>query len=281
MVKQKQPRVDEIGAWSEIKLEILKEYAKAYSTILARQPRLFHMYVDAFAGTGVHLSRRTGELVPGSPLNALAVSPGFREYHLIDLDGAKVANLKALIGERPDVRLYAEDCNQILLQQVFPRARYEDYRRALCLLDPYGLTLSWEVLAQAGRMRSVEIFLNFPIEAINRNVLRSDVGKVTAADRTRMTRFWGDDSWRNQAYAAERDLFGAEMVTKKPGNEPIVRAFQNRLLRVAGFKFVPDPIPMRNSKRAVVYYLFFASHNESGDRIARHLFRKYRSRGIT
>ena len=50
--------------------------------------------------------------------------------------------------------------------------------------------------------------------------------------------------------------------------------------RVAGFRFVPDPIPMRNSKGAVVYYLFFASHNEAGDRIARQIFRKYRSRGV-
>ena len=79
------------------------------------------------------------------------------------------------------------DCNHILLRQVLPRARYEDYRRALCLLDPYGLT---------------------------------------------------------------------------------------------GFKFVPDPMPMRNSKGAVVYYLFFASHNEAGDRIARSIFRKYRNRGV-
>ena len=35
--------------------------------------------------------------------------------------------------------------------------------------------------------------------------------------------------------------------------------FRERLSNVAGFKFVADPLPMRNKKRAVVYYLFFAS----------------------
>ena len=91
---------------------------------------------------------------------------------------------------------------------------------------------------------------------------------------------WGDDSWRDIAYTSRKDLFGREDVVKRPGNEPIVRGFQEQLRRVAGFKFVPDPMPMRNSKGAVVYYLFFASHNKAGDRIARSIFRKYRNRGV-
>jgi hypothetical protein len=54
-------RFDEIGLWSEIKLDILKEYASAYSTILAaqKQPALQHIYIDAFAGAGVHRSKAT------------------------------------------------------------------------------------------------------------------------------------------------------------------------------------------------------------------------------
>ncbi len=37
---------DEIGLWSEIKLEIVKEYATAYSRILAAQqaPSLIHAF---------------------------------------------------------------------------------------------------------------------------------------------------------------------------------------------------------------------------------------------
>jgi len=48
---------------------------------------------------------------------------------------------------------------------------------------------------------------------------------------------------------------------------------------VAGFKYVPEPIPMRNSSGAVVYYLFFASHNQTADKIVRDIFKKYRSKG--
>jgi three-Cys-motif partner protein len=64
---------DEIGYWLEIKLEIIRKYAQAYSTILSKR-RLEHVYVDAFAGAGIHLARSTGQFVSGSPLNALLIA---------------------------------------------------------------------------------------------------------------------------------------------------------------------------------------------------------------
>src|ERR1700736_3116622 len=141
-----QLQFDEIGGWSELKLEILKKYTAAYSTILSAQRKasLFHVYIDAFAGAGKHLSKATQELVPGSPLNALAVQPQFREFHLIDIAPEKIENLRELIGPRENVFIYQGDCNEILLKNVFPRVRYDQYRRGLCVLDPYGLHLDWK-----------------------------------------------------------------------------------------------------------------------------------------
>ncbi len=62
---------DEIGYWSELKLDIIRKYATAYATILARQPGLSFSYIDGFAGTGVHVTKESGDYVAGSPLNAL------------------------------------------------------------------------------------------------------------------------------------------------------------------------------------------------------------------
>ena len=62
---------DEIGYWSEIKLDIIKKYAQAYSKIMAAQPDyMHHAYVDGFSGPGQCVSRTSGEWLPGSPLNA-------------------------------------------------------------------------------------------------------------------------------------------------------------------------------------------------------------------
>jgi three-Cys-motif partner protein len=116
-------RLDKIGYWSQIKLDIIKKYAAAYSRILSAQtsPSLRHVYIDAFAGPGIHVSQKTEEFVPGSPLNALNVRPPFREYHLIDIHSGKIASLKKLVGSRTGVFIYEGDCNQLLIERVFPR----------------------------------------------------------------------------------------------------------------------------------------------------------------
>ena len=267
---------DELGVWSEIKLEILKKYAAAYSTILASQTKaaLFHVYIDAFAGAGKHLSKASQELVPGSPLNALAVRPQFREFHLIDIAPEKIEALEKLVGPRKDVFIYQGDCNEILLKDVFPRVRYDQYRRGLCVLDPYGLHLDWKVMATAGEMKTLDVFLNFPVQDMNRNAIWRNPARARSEQVERMNRFWGDESWRQVAYGTTQGLFGP-MVEKEP-NDVIAEAFRKRLKEAGGFKCVPEPLPMQNSKGAIVYYLYFASQNNTAEKIAREIFAKYR-----
>ncbi len=276
----KKPKYDVIGYWSEVKLEIIREYASAYSRIMNAQRRLIqkHLYIDAFAGAGHHISKTSGEFVVGSPLNALLVRPPFSEFHLIDLDGDKTSELRRIVGSRSDVEIYDEDANRVLLKKVFPRCRYQNYHRALCLLDPYALTVDWKVIETAGRMKSVEIFFNFMIMDANMNVLWRNPDRVPAAQVLRMDKAWGDHSWRGIAYTKEPGLFGD--IERKTDNETIAEAFRQRLNSVAGFKYVPTPIPMRNDQGAVVYYLFFASPNENGAKIVGDIFKKYRNKGI-
>ena len=174
---------DEIGIWSEVKLAIIKEYASAYSTILegpapSKIYSLKWLYIDAYAGPGLHLSKRTGEVVDGSPSIALKTNPPFFEYHFIDTDLRRADQLRGIAGDRNDVFVYTEDCNKVLLRDVFPRAKHRDYRRALLLLDPYNINLTWEVIEAAGQMRSVDVFLNFMIMDINRNALTRNPDKA-------------------------------------------------------------------------------------------------------
>ncbi len=270
-------KFDEIGYWSEIKLEIIREYATAYSKIMAaqRNPKLHHSYIDAFAGSGHHISKTTGDLVAGSPTNALLVDPPFKEYFLIDLNQDKVSALKSRFGGRPDVHIWGGDCNDILLREVFPKVKFADYRRGLCLLDPYGLHLKWDVIQTAGMMKSIDVFLNFPVADINRNVLWRNPEGVDPADIERMDAFWGDDSWRSLAYTKDTNLFGFE---EKTDNQTVADGFVERLKHAAGFAHVATPLPMRNSKEAVVYYLFFASPKPHAQEIVDYIFEKYRSR---
>ena len=269
-------KFDEIGYWSQIKLDIVRDYASAYSRILAAQKNLHHVYIDAFAGAGVHKLKATGDYVPGSPLNALLVKPPFCEYYFVDVDRQKVAALREFQSVQKKVHIHEGDCNHILLEKIFPSVRWEQFRRGLCLLDPYGLHLDWKVIETAGKSRSIDMFLNFPVADINRNVLWRNPEGVDAADLKRMTEFWGDDSWRQIAYTTTRNLFG---YPDKEDNEVVAEGFRKRLLGSAGFKYVPEPLPMRNTKGAIVYYLFFASHKPTAVSIVTDIFNKYRQRG--
>ena len=256
MAGDKSLKFDEIGYWSEIKLEILKEYAPAYTKIMSKQPLIKGFYyIDGFAGYGIHKSKTRDEYIPGSPLNALNVKPPFSGYYLIDLKGKKVEHLKKLTKEYSNVHIFKEDCNKILLEKIFPTIKYEQYKRALCLLDPYGLHLNWDVLLAAGKSKSIEIFLNFPVMDMNMNVFWENTEKVAPSQIKRMNAFWGDESWKEAAYRKVQGLF--DVIEEKTSNKAVVNAFSDRLHKIAGFEFVPEPIPMRNSNGAVVYYLFF------------------------
>lgn len=274
----KQFKYDEIGYWSEVKLHIVREYASAYSRILTNQPAIKrHIYIDAFAGAGKHVSKRTGEFIAGSPLNALLVNPPFREICLIDLHGGKAAELHKLVGDRKDVHVHEGDANKILLEKAFPLCRYKDFSRGLCLLDPYKLSVNWNVLETAGHMETIEVFYNFMIMDANMNVLWNNPDKVDARQAARMDAVWGNRSWREAAYRKVPGLFGD--IEEKAENDDVAEAFRKRLQDIAGFAYVPKPIPMRNDQGAIIYYLFFASPNRTGAHIVEGIFEKYRSKG--
>jgi len=136
-----------------------------------------------------------------------------------------------------------------------------------------------EVIAQAGAMKTIEIFVNFMIMGINRNMLRRDQDKVTGANKKRMDRFWGDRSWYDAAFRAETDqrkLF-LEM-EEKVSNDQFAEAYRERLKQVAGFKYVPRPLPMKTEQQSTIYYLYFASPNETANRIVSYIFDKYRKK---
>ena len=267
---------DEINYWSELKLEIVEKYGAAYTRAFARYPRLRKYYIDGFSGAGRHVARRTGQQIEGSPARALNIAPPFDGFHFVDMNPRKTDYLQQLCAGRSDVEIHTGDSSDHLIKTVLPTIEYKKYTRALCLLDPYGLHLDWEVMHLAGQSKAVDMFLNFPVMDMNRNAIWHQPEKVPQDGIERMNRFWGDESWRTAAYAQARqtDLFGPVMV--KQSNDAIVAAFMQRLKDVAGFRFVANPLPMRNSNKAVVYYLFFACKHPVAEKIITDIFDKYR-----
>lgn len=278
MPRTKTLKFDEIGYWSEVKLDIIKDYASEYTKILSKQKYIKkYVYIEGFSGCGKHLSKTTGQLISGSPVNALKTKPAFSEYYFIDSDKIKTDYLEKEIKNYTNAHILNDNCNVALLKKIFPKIQYSNFARGLCVLDPYGLQLNWEVIKTAGQLKTIDIFLNFPVMDINRRVLWHNPDKIPQEYIEPMNAFWGDDSWKQVAYTKDKNLF---KFVEKEDTEVIINAFQKRLKEIAGFGYVPNPIPMRNSKNSIVYYLFFASQKPVADTIIKHIFNKYKNRGV-
>lgn len=269
-----------IDRWTEIKHEIISKYAHAYSQIMRRNG-FKHAYVDGFSSSGECFSRTQGKFVWGSAVQAALTDPPFAEYHLIDLDEKKLARLVEIMKnvemsprQTGDVFIYEGDCNQIITEEIIPLVRYDDYKRGLCLLDPYGLHYHWSTVCALADSKTFEVFFNFPVMDMNRTAIWKNPEKVKLDMIDRMTIFWGDDSWKNTAYYNEPTLFGD--VIKKAESHEIVAKYCERLRDVAGFEYVCEPLPMKNSKNSVIYYLIFACHVPVADKIVTDIFDKYR-----
>lgn len=166
---------------------------------------------------------------------------------------------------RPQAVAYCGDANT-LLPSILKKIKHSEKKRALCFLDPYKILLSWKVLEIAGAMRTIEGFINFPTHDIQRNVLRKDPAKIPASGAARMSAMWGDEFWRQAAYAPQPTLFG--LVDEKQSIDQLLAAFAARLKKVAGFKHVSRPLPMRNSTGVIVYHLLFVAQEQLALKIA-------------
>jgi three-Cys-motif partner protein len=272
---------DVVGEWSILKLEIIANYGAAYTKVLSGKAGqgLRKYYIDGFSGAGQHVEKRTRKPVEGSPTRALKIKPPFDRYYFIDLDKNKTDYLRNQCEGHSNVQIVNDDAN-VYLRKLLPTIRYDSYMRALCVLDPYKLNLDWDVIEVAGKMRTVDLFLNFPVMDMNRNAIWRQPDRAPIGGIERLNRFWGDESWRQAAYSKspQMNLF-SEPEEEKQENRAIVAAFRERLTKVGGFDFVAEPMPMINSRNAVVYYLFFASPKPVAKKIITDIFEKHRRHG--
>ncbi len=265
---------DEVSNWTITKHDIIKEYAHVYTTILNKKG-FSKYYIDAFAGAGMHIKRSDGSFVKGSPLHALDIVPPFDRYLFIDLKSDKVDHLQDIIGIRDDVVIKQGNCNDIL-KEIFPKINYNSGHRALCVLDPYGLDIEWEVIELAGKQKAIELFIHFPVMDIHRNALWINPNRLPEDKKERMNRAGGDDTWLDVLYDTSQQTFIVDEYKTKKKTEVIVKEFRERLKNIAGFKKVPSPKPMLNSRGAVIYYLFFASPVDVAGKIITDIFKKRR-----
>ncbi len=198
------------GDWTTEKLERVRKYLQAYTTIFARNPaaqKLIPIYVDAFAGTGYRSHPlRVGDETPllaelvepeteaflkGSAQIALEVEPPFKRYLFIEKDAAHAKELEKLKAKFPNkaqvIQIERTEANAYLKSWC---ARTDwCVSRAVMFLDPYGMQVDWPLIEAIARTQAIDLWLLFPLGvAVSRLLTRNEPPPVEWAKA--LTRIW-------------------------------------------------------------------------------------------
>ena len=221
----------DVGPWAQEKLECLRKYLAAYTTILSRQSFAGYIYIDAFAGPGTLRVRNQkvdafpqqslleraeydedeASYLAGSPRVALEIERQFTHYVFVELDPIRIAQLEELREEfsssPAEIYIRKEDCNTYLQKLLQRQSRNWSRWRGIVFLDPFGMQVPWDTIAKIGATGAIEVIMNFPVGmAIERLLKRS--GEFSAGETQRLDDYFGTDEWMDLVYTRQTDMVG-------------------------------------------------------------------------
>jgi three-Cys-motif partner protein len=276
------------GDWTADKLERVRKYLCAYTTIFKKNVRASYFttsYVDAFAGTGqrVQAAGRRGKpearifeeedasdaeaLQKGSARIALEVEPSFDRYVFIEKRAKRVKELEALRREFPDkakaIQIERADANEFLKRWC----KQTDWQRhrAVGFLDPYGMQVDWTTIEAIAATKAIDLWLLFPLGvAVNRLLTKNEPPPAEWSDP--LNRIFGTNEWQEAFYPKKKEptLWGDEESQRKQATFDAIGEFLLRRLKSVFAQVAPNPLQMKNSRDIPIYLLCFAAGNPKG-----------------
>lgn len=284
------------GDWTERKLDALAAYLGKYTTALSKQPFQLE-YIDAFAGTGYReiAEYREGpgaslfgetadeameKYLEGSAARALKIARPFHRYAFVELSADKVRKLEQLksangkLAER--IEIVQSDANTYLAaraQENWIKAG----RRAVVFVDPFGMQVNWHTIEGLAATKAVDLWLLYPVSAINRLLSRS--GVRFDSWRARLDRVFGGPAWFNAFYkkTPAQSLFPSVEDARYEKSIDIdgLTAYMVGKLETVFAQVVKKPLVLLARNQTPLFALCFAAANPKGApiacRIAKHI----------
>ena len=276
------------GDWTEEKLDRVRKYLPAYTTIFNSNPKAKSLkthYVDAFAGSGYRyketnkieyelfpeLSQQdTNKFLKGSARIALEIEPSFNEYLFIDKDPQNVNELEKLKSEFPSkansIKIFQADAN-VFLKEWVSKVDWKKCR-AVVFLDPYGMDVEWSLIKSIANTKAIDLWILFPLGAVNRMLTKNTSPPQSWKDS--LTKIFGTNDWENYFYlsqsqlpASQTNLFGEGPKIRDADFDKIKEYFIGRLEFV--FTMVAkNVLILRNNNNVPLFMLCFAAGNPKG-----------------
>jgi three-Cys-motif partner protein len=275
------------GPWTEKKLEAFSKYVWSYLTIMKKFPYWKTIYFDGFAGSGTREKQVNADLMQqlkiteeeektykGAAERVLGLEElGFDFYYFIDKKESSLNKLKARLEEKfqdKTIVYRSGDANH-QITKLAKALKTKDYA-ALVFLDPFGMQIDWNAIAELKDTRS-DVWILVPTGVIV-NRLLDRAGKLEFSNK--LQSFFGLSVEEIKAHFYKekkvQTLFGEEeMITKvSQPIEKIARLYAERMKTI--WKHVTDePLVLKNRNGSPIFHFVFASNNQNAKKIAKQI----------
>ncbi|WP_299585646.1 three-Cys-motif partner protein TcmP [Mucilaginibacter sp.] len=271
------------GSWTEAKMEIVVNYAKAYLIIMNKQDWVKTLYFDGFAGSG-SIGANDKE-IKGMALRILDIDEPkpFDTYYFVEKDKKNKDSLEASIKEnypnkKKNAHVVNEDCNKKLIHMATYLSKNKAFR-ALAFIDPFGMSVNWKSI-EALKDLGIDLWILVPTGLGVNRLLKNDQ-KIPEAWLVKLEVFLGlsREVILDRFYSQKtiHTLFGSETKTNKELDtiEKIGGLYTERLKTV--FQFVSESFIMRNSTNSIMYHFMMATNNKTALKLANDIIKpKYK-----
>ncbi len=261
------------GNWTEKKLDSLKQYVLAYEKVMQNQ-KFKLLYIDAFAGSG-YRDENAGEdeghirkFQKGSPLIILEHTQRFDKYIFIEKDPNIFQQLQQIKDKFPTKKLifHNEDAN-ICIKELCKTMDWINHR-AVLFLDPFAMEVEWDVIKAISQTHAIDLWILFPAMAVNRLLYRD--GQIPEKLCKKLNKTLGSSQWKEAFYQEKQQL---SLFTKKTEKEKTAKFEDIKKYYLEHLKTVfpgvaSEPLPLKNSRNSILFYLYFAVSNPKGKNIA-------------
>lgn len=256
------------GRWTEQKLEILRRYLDAYTTVLKNQPFTLY-YVDGFAGAGSyddaaneyaefyefrHGSARIALEIDDKPFDKLIFIEKATDSAQALMDLANEHHERGIEPIQGDANVEVPDfCSGM-----------GNLDRAVVFLDPWATQASWSTVEAIANTKKIDCWILFPLMAVTRMMPVDKEPPEAWANH--LDRIFGGRKYWLESYkdSPQRTFFdeGPRRVRAWDSNQ-IADRYRERL-RSAFFRVADKSVTLRNSTNAPLFELFFAAGNPRG-----------------
>jgi three-Cys-motif partner protein len=252
------------GAWAAVKLDYLQRYIDIFATAMSRKWDYLN-YIDLMAGPGKNIIKTSKEVLLGSPLRALMTKQPFTNFYFVEKSAQDAETLRLRIASSPYAtrcRILTGDCNELVSTIVADLLKTERSALNLAFLDPEGIELHWTTVAQLASVRRMDLIINYSEGGLNRLMRKA----YRSQQESGLDLFFGTPKWRQLFDDVERGRVQPFALRRN-----LIDLYRDNL-RTLGYRDVvrgdevlqTEPL-MRNTRRAPLYRLLFASKHDRGN----------------